>query len=375
MGAAGLGVDMGYLRYQQKQMQNAADAAAVAAAAELNYGDYVTSGQTDAARNGFTDGSNSVTVAVNSPPTLGLYAHQSNFVEVIITDTLPTYFMKFAGISSETVSARAVGHIWSGTDCIYALSPTATDAVFINGTNNITATCGVMDDSNATEAFKINGNGYFSVASTAITGGWTDTGGGLVTPTPTTGVPPLPDPLSYLAKPTVGSCTFNSKQTINGTSTLNPGVYCGGINVNGNGNATFTAGLYIINGGVLTLNGGSTAYGKGVTFYVTGGASVNISGGDNTTLIAPTTGTYAGILIFQDRSDSSTASVSGTANTNITGALYFADAQLTYSGNNSQTAYDLIVAKTLVFNGNTTVNDDYTTLTNGSPIKTAVLAE
>ena len=45
----------------------------------------VTSGRADAARNGFTHGSDGVTVSVNSSPTMGFYAGNSGFVEVIVT--------------------------------------------------------------------------------------------------------------------------------------------------------------------------------------------------------------------------------------------------------------------------------------------------
>jgi uncharacterized membrane protein len=64
----GMAVDMGYLRYQRRIMQNAPDSGAVAAASEINYGDYVSAGQTDAAANNFTNDVDGVTVTVNYPP-------------------------------------------------------------------------------------------------------------------------------------------------------------------------------------------------------------------------------------------------------------------------------------------------------------------
>jgi len=377
MGAAGLALDMGYLRYMQRCMQTAADAAAVAATAELNNGDYVTAGQTDAAANHFTNNVNGVTVAVNYPPTAGPYVNQVNFVEVIITESVPTFFMKAVGISSETVSARAVGHYWSGTNCIYALSPTATDAILINGSNTISAQCGVMDDSDASQAFLNNGSGSFSVTGTMITGGYLNNGSGTLTPTPTTGTPPLPDPLGYLAEPTVGSCTYSTTQIVNGSSnyTFSPGVYCGGITANGSGTVTFNAGTYIIDGGSLTINGSQKVTGTGVTFYITGSASVTVNGSNGVTLTAPTSGTYAGILFFQDRTDSASVTINGSNQSAFTGSLYFPDAQLTYNGSGPATAYTILVANTIVFNGSSTINDNYASLTDGSPIKSATLAE
>src|SRR5271165_927560 len=54
---AGLGVDVGYLRYQKEQMQKAADAGALAAASAIIYnGNYVNAATNDTKANGFTAG-------------------------------------------------------------------------------------------------------------------------------------------------------------------------------------------------------------------------------------------------------------------------------------------------------------------------------
>ncbi len=74
---AGLGVDVGYLRYQKTQMQKAADAAALAGASALLYGsNYVAAGKNDSSANGFTDGQNGITVQIYTPPTSGPFAGQ-----------------------------------------------------------------------------------------------------------------------------------------------------------------------------------------------------------------------------------------------------------------------------------------------------------
>ena len=93
----------------------------------------------------------------------------------------------------------------------------------------------------------------------------------------------------------------------NGTSgTLNPGVYCGGITVSGNGvSATFSSGTYILLGGGLQIKGGANATGSGVMFYNTYNSTYSYSpivvSASSTTLSAPTSGTYEGVLFFQDR--------------------------------------------------------------------------
>jgi hypothetical protein len=377
LSAAGIAVDMGYMRYERRLMQNAADSAAVAATAELNYGDYVTAGQTDAATNGFTNGVNGVTVAINTPPTAGQFAGQSNFVEAIVSQSVPTFFMKAVGTSSVPVSARAVGHLWGSPACIFALDPTATNAIKVTGSTNITAECGMMDDSNATQAFDKEGSGAFTTTSNGITGGYTETGSGSISPAPVTSVPPQADPLSYLTPPTVPTCTYPSQvnYTGSGTNTAMPGNYCGGIHQTGSNNLTFNKGTFIISGGSLNLNGSGTDTANEVTFYITGTASVSFSGSQTYMFTAPTSGSLAAILFFQSKSDTSAATVTGSATSQFNGALYFPGAQLSYNGSGPLTAYTILVADTIIINGSASINDNYSSLPNGSPIKTSILAE
>jgi hypothetical protein len=229
---------------------------------------------------------------------------------------------------------------------------------------------------------------------------------------------PIGDPLSYVPNPSVAPCTGTAyppitvagtytvpggscyNVTISGSNinaTLNPGNY-GSVSIDGtnnnvtfgpgqyqyilnnsSGNAVFNPGLYTLRGpGGVALNGSGTATGTGVTFYLgpsAGGLTVN--GGTSANLSAPTSGTYAGILFFQDPGDQNAAVLNGTNNTILNGALYFPKAQVTMNGSNSlSSAYTILVASNLVFNGSVTFNNDYSSLPNGtSPIKTAVLVE
>jgi Flp pilus assembly protein TadG len=84
---AGLGIDVGYLRYEKQQMQKAADAGALAAASARIYGgDYTDAGKNDAKANGFTDGQNGIHVTVNYPPNTNgdPFKGNNNYVEVIV---------------------------------------------------------------------------------------------------------------------------------------------------------------------------------------------------------------------------------------------------------------------------------------------------
>src|SRR6266852_2302733 len=139
MGFAGLAVDMGVLRYQRRLQQTAADAAAIAGASNLAYGGVVTGAQNASATNGFTDNSGGttctnnpgalgcITVAVSDPasgPTTGPHTGNPKYVEVFVTAVQPTFFMKALGVSSRTVTARAVATNVSGgagSGCLYTV--------------------------------------------------------------------------------------------------------------------------------------------------------------------------------------------------------------------------------------------------------------
>src|SRR5271168_3130400 len=121
MGMVAVVADFSFMQHQRNMMQTAADSAAMAGAEELNYGDLVAAGKADAATNGFTDGQSSVTVAINNPPSTGPNVGNSAYVEAIVTKPEPTYFLRVIGISSMTVSTRAVASNGAGPNCIYAL--------------------------------------------------------------------------------------------------------------------------------------------------------------------------------------------------------------------------------------------------------------
>ena len=83
--------------------------------------------------------------------------------------------------------------------------------------------------------------------------------------------------------------------------------------------------------------------------------TTGISGQGTINLSAPTSGTYQGVLMFQGRSDSATASLTGGSSQSLTGIIYFPDALLHYAGgsssqNNAPAA--TIIAYNLSLDGN-----------------------
>jgi len=115
LGLCGLAVDVGLLYTARRSMQTAADAAAVAGATALRSAQTVSSAARAAATlNGFTNGSNDTTVAVNNPPASGTYSGNASYVEVVVTQPQPTYFLRALGYNTVSVSSRAVSGAISG---------------------------------------------------------------------------------------------------------------------------------------------------------------------------------------------------------------------------------------------------------------------
>src|SRR5258708_4420551 len=110
LGFTGLAVDVGYLQYQKRRIQAAADAAAMGALREKELGntDLVLAGQNDSSLNGFTDGSNNTTVTIVTPPSSGIYSGDTAAIQATVQRSVPTFFMQVFGPRSVTISATAV---------------------------------------------------------------------------------------------------------------------------------------------------------------------------------------------------------------------------------------------------------------------------
>src|SRR5437016_5258783 len=91
----GLAFDVGYVQWQRRRAQIAADAAAMSGAwAKKTGASITTKGQQASAMNSFTDSVNGVTVTLNNPPTQGAYVGNNNYVEAIVTQNAPSFFMR-----------------------------------------------------------------------------------------------------------------------------------------------------------------------------------------------------------------------------------------------------------------------------------------
>ena len=480
IGVGGIAVDIGYFYSARRQMQTAADAAAIAGInAQLGSqgGNYQQAAIDVASLNGFTNGQNGVTVTVG-PPTTPPNPTSNTYVEVDIAQAEPTTFLSVVGYSTMNVSVRAVAGITAGSSCVYVLDHSAPAALSLNGNFTVNASCGILVDSSSSTALSAVGNGSVTANAIGVAGNYSATGNVNLTPTPHIGIAPVGDPLVSRQPPAVPSCTqqsvtgsgsytvsgnnqvvtvppgvygkgisitgnsavvtfaagtygnnisiggntsratfspgqyqnggsgdsidisgnativFNSGQytfcgglsiTGNNNVTLSPGLYSGGISITGNATIAFNPGVYILAGGGLNVTGNSTLTGTGVTFYNTTGPGgyqpINLAGNETAQFSAPTTGPLEGILIFQDRaigySSSNGSVVVGNSSSIFDGIVYFPTTAVTYVGNSSSSGYTILVADKITITGNASARfgDNYSSLADGSPIKSTTLYE
>jgi hypothetical protein len=148
--------------------------------------------------------------------------------------------------------------------------------------------------------------------------------------------------------------------------TLSPGKYKG---MTLQGDVTLQPGIYVIDGSAtgagcggpgsqLRINANAHVTGTGVMFYLTGGATLNVNGTSELDLTAATTGTYAGLLIYGDRTQpTATNTLNGNNSSTMTGAVYFPSQQISFLGNFSgNNGCMQVIADTIYYTGNGTFN-------------------
>jgi len=377
-----LAIDGGALQRTRRLAQNAADAGALAGAAEIlrSQSDSVifASAQNESARNGFAGGSNGVVVTATHPGS-GSFTG-STYVKVVVEDTVPTIFAGAIGRRTMIVRATAIGGIVPpSTNCLTLLSPTGT-ALSVQSAFHFEGhgTCNIAVNSSSSTAIVVQNNGSIIDGATTISvaGNYSVSSGGSIAAGTDIKInaAPVPDTMAYLTMPTPPACptgySYCATQPVDG-ATLSPGSYCGGIKIGGGYTVTFSPGLYFLRGGGLDIGSSAIVNGTGVTFVNTnapaidGGANkfniFNFQSGAIVTLSAMTTGALSGVLLYQDPAagqagHSYTNSIKSGNGSILSGSIYLPTQTLSIQSAGSLTINGGIVAKTLSAQSSGTLN-------------------
>lgn len=382
LGMVAFAVDVGLMFRAKRNLQIAADSAAIAAASELNYGDWNAAGIAAAAQNGVVIGTNAAAVTISSPPLDGPHTGLAGYAEAIVSQSQPTFFMRVFNRTAMTVSSRAVAYNGgSSNGCVYVCDPSAADAMHLQGSFNVDAPhCGVIVNSNNSDALQFTGGGgSLTAGSVGVAGG----DGGQIgdsTPAPVLGIAQQTCPLSATVFPDPSTMTCTTPPGGNLTGTISPGCYSaptgGTLTLT---NVTLSSGTFVLTGNVTLAGNVSTGTG-GATLDIATGA---LSEATNTVLniVAPTSGPYNGIAIMQPPSNTSLLLFDfGSSSGLIDGIIYApkAEMELHDSGGDKngglQLITDLIVG-TLYDQTATLTITSYSQTNGNSPLTSIALVE
>ncbi len=381
LGVAGFAVEVGGWYLLRRNMQAAADSAAMAGAINLD-ANKDTAAAVEAARgvagqNGFTDGSNStkvtrladlgtgsVTVAVERPST-------SYLLRVGLGDG-----------ATRTISARAVARIVEAgaPPCVHALVA----SVSVGNNTDITASdCALASDSAASDAFKVgsggsvaNGSGKITAANIITHGGCEGCMAAVDVGKLTLTRSPVPSTYASLTKnsyaglntwtpPVQNNCQDMPSANGNTAVTLQPNRCYNSLDVGSNKTVNLPAGVYYIKGGGLNVQG--TLTGRSVSIVLLPGnagttgnvninarATIDLSAGDQSVDVLD------GVLIYRHAPNAQPSQtghgeidINGGASMKLNGAIVAPTSWVTMGGNGATdpTACNIFVVHSMEFRG------------------------
>lgn len=472
IGGAGLAVDTAQWYMWKREMQYAADQAALAGAWSLVGG---STGDTYKTRAQQELSANLQVVNFSDTPTIqkANYAGGTNNSVVVsfsASKALPFSSMLMQHGITVAVSAQAVYEQGrSFTSCLIAVDPTTRGAITVGGNAYIVAGCGAAALSNNPDSVVLNGGATFQVGWIVSEGGidqaLADQGNdlyqyqsGLSDPYAKLTPPDNPTPRTYACSggkntniahlnevDTVTQLTYTSSngttwklssstvlstgQTTTGTMEVSNSTKVGDTVVSNSstqtgtvttttvkGKTTYTridtvtskvgtvtsidvvsipaganmlpgtysdftiscdttmaSGVYVIDGGMFSINSTDKLFADGVMIVLKNGAGIKINGGSNTYLRAMTyeqmiaaglTETQAtqlkDMLVFEDRNSPGNNQdfINGTADTVLDGTFYFPSSTVTFAGTAKVVSHCLVIAaKQIIIDGTANITN------------------
>jgi Flp pilus assembly protein TadG len=378
-GMAGLVIDGGNVFLDRRNAQNAADSAALAAALTRGRGGQNVSGTAmeSAAKNGYDNNGASNIVEVHYPPVEGPYKNNPEYVQVVITSNVKTYFARVMGWRQFTNKVEAtartktpeVRQILNG-QAVISLAPNSdcnnNKAFWVHGEATLDITGGgvFVNSANNQCAFIQQGSGSIRIRDNNqinVVGAAMIQKPQLLTPGVTVGVASTSYPPPFFM-PRFG-CKDDAVVSEDGTS-MTPG----------NWDDVFPPpGVTHLDSGTYCLNKGmdisSDLEGSKVVFKVEDG-DIHWSGTANISLTAPVDGEEKGLLIYVPMNNRNKVVLNAGEESNIRGTILAPASEIHINGNDSKAGFkSQIIGYTIDVNGNSNViinyqdDQNYNTLT------------
>ncbi len=346
IGMAALAIDGGNAYIDSRRAETAASAAALTAAlTRIEGGDWRAAALATAAANGYNNDGVTNTVELNTPPISGPYSDSAEYIEVIVTSRLQTYFGSVIGIpfitNVATVISQSkpaeVGEMFNGYALVSLAPKSDCDknrafAIYGEATINFEGGGLFVNSDNPDCAFVSYGSGSIRMRDDSpitIVGGAQVQKPQLITPYPfQTGSAFIPYPPPYIMpKASCGTklaemdefgvmSPGNWEEDVfppDGAHSLSGGVYC-------------LSGDFIFDSGVLE--------GGGVTIVVMDG-DVRIGSNAEINLSAPKSGPNEGLLFYMPFGNRGVMLLNGTIDAGYTGTILAPSAHIRINGPDS----------------------------------------
>lgn len=371
----------------RRSLQRQADSAAIAGALAIAQSKSVSATVlSDLAKNdnfGLT-----TEPVVEQGPTQGAYSGDLSAVRVrLVTRSALPFSTLVLGTPITVVAEATARLVYNGDYCFMALDPTGSTSITTSGNTTVQADCGLHANASGAEAVLAQGNASVMATPVSAVG---NIGGRDLFAANTLFIPyniPQPDPFASIPPPVPTGTTFNNvRVNANANATLSPGIYRGGLSIDGS--ATLLPGIYYIdgNGGNSGLSIGAQAqvFGQDVTFVLTretppaagttaNMAGLNINAGAYLDLRAPATGQYRGMVIYQDPRSSAlndTIQINGNSASRLEGAIYVPRNTVLFNGTTGMNFQcTQIVGYRLIFSGNSVIRNLCPAGSGSSPIR------
>jgi hypothetical protein len=365
VGMVALVVDGGNVFLDRRTAQNAADSAALASALSRIQGgqDWVGAAIASAAQNGYNNDGETNIVQVYSPPKDGPHAGNLEYLQVIITSHVDTYFAGVVGRDRITNVVNAVARtklpeiveLLKGS-AVVSLAPSSDcnnkKSFWVHGEATLDITGGgvFVNSNHPSCALFQNGNGSIRISDgypISVVGGASIQKVQLFTPQVTVGASPMSYPPPF-TMPKFG-CSKEAEVSVDGSS-MSPGNWGGDFPPEGV--THLGSGVYCLNDG---MNITGSLQGNNVVFKVEAG-EVRFSKSADIILNAPNSGNLAGLLIFLPMDNNSKVVLNGGPGSSIKGTILAPASPILIKGMESQTGFhSQIIGYTVEADGNSNV--------------------
>ncbi len=290
-------IDFMSLVLQRRDLQNAADHAALSAAHELVLAsdaeeriqpvaaafikaNYELEASTDAE---IIDGGAAVRVQVTSPPRV--------------------FFAGPVGMNAKPMVVESIAEVvgQEANVCVIALDEDSDRSISLDSTASLDAPdCAIYSNSTKKKSISALSNSRL-VGNLICSAGGTEGGASNFDPEPLEDCPAIGDPLAGRPGPPVGPCDHDKFKKKDFVGTISPGVYCDGLEIKGSSKITFAPGVYVIKDGDFKVDDNSEVTGEHVGFFMTGSnGRFEFTHNAKVHFSAPKDGPMAGLLFMED---------------------------------------------------------------------------